>query len=94
VYKRQGVNNGSYNAFIATLNAYGSSVLHATYLGGSGPDIGYGIALDGSGDIFIAGSTNSINFPVYAAVQSAYGGGGDAFVAAFSNQLNLSLIHI
>ena len=84
----QGVNNGSYNAFIATLNAYGSSVLHATYLGGSGPDIGYGIALDGSGDIFIAGSTNSINFPVYAAVQSAYGGGGDAFVAAFSNQLN------
>ncbi|MGA2739156.1 MAG: SBBP repeat-containing protein [Bryobacteraceae bacterium] len=84
----QPVNNGSYNAFVATLNAYGSSILNATYLGGSGPDSSYAIALDGSGDIFIAGSTNSINFPVNAAVQPAYGGGGDGFIAAFSNQLD------
>jgi hypothetical protein len=84
----QGVNNGSYDAFVATLNAYGSSVLNATYLGGSGSDIGYGIALDGSGNIYIAGSTNSIGFPTYAATQPAYNGGGDAFVAAFNNQLS------
>jgi hypothetical protein len=83
----QGVNNGLYNAFVATLNTYGS-MLNATYLGGCGSDIGYGIALDGFGNIIIAGSTNSIDFPIQAAVQSAYGGGGDAFVAAFANQLN------
>ena len=83
----QGVNNGSYDAFIASLNAYGSSILNATYLGGSGSDSGSGIALDGSGNIYIAGSTNSIDFPKYAATQPAYNGGGDAFVAAFNNQL-------
>jgi len=84
----QPVNNGSYDVFVAVLDAYGSNILNATYLGGSGSDSSYGIALDGSGDIFIAGSTNSMDFPVYAAAQSAYGGGGDAFVAALSNQLN------
>jgi len=88
----QGVNNGSYDAFVATLNAYGSSILNATYLGGSGSDIGYGIALDGSGNIYIAGSTNSIDFPTHAATQPAYNGGGDAFVAAFNNQLT-SLVY-
>jgi hypothetical protein len=83
----QAVNNGSYDAFVATLNAYGSTVLNATYLGGSGSDISYGIALDGSGNIFITGSTNSVDFPTQAAVQPVYNGGGDAFVAAFNNQL-------
>src|SRR5580658_1619306 len=88
----QGVNNGSYDAFAATLNASGSSIPSATYLGGSGSDIGYGIALDGSGNIYIAGSTNSINFPTYAATQPAYNGDGDAFVAEFNNQLT-SLVY-
>jgi len=88
----QGVNNGSYDAFVAVLNASGSSILSATYLGGSGQDIGYGIALGGFGNIFIAGSTNSINFPTYTATQPAYNGGGDAFVAEFNNQLT-SLVY-
>jgi hypothetical protein len=83
----QAVNNGSYDAFVATINSYGSSILGATYLGGSGSDSSYAIALGGSGDIFIAGSTNSSNFPAYGATQPSYNGGGDAFVAAFNNQL-------
>lgn len=85
----QGINNGTYDAFLATLNTTGSSVLSATYLGGAGSDIAYGIALDGSGNIYVAGSTNSINFPVYAATQPAYNGGGDAFVTEFNNQLTV-----
>ena len=84
----QNSNKGSYDAFVAIINTYGSGVTNATYLGGSGSDIGYGIALDGSGNVLIAGSTNSIDFPVSNAVQTSYGGGGDAFVAAFNNQLN------
>lgn len=88
----QGVNNGSYDAFVATLNAYGSSVLNATYLGGSGSDVSYGIALDGSDNIYIAGSTNSIDFPTFEAAQPAYNGSGDAFVAVFNNQLT-SLVY-
>ena len=80
-------NRGSYDAFVATLNSTGTSVVSATYLGGSGSDIAYGIALDGSGNVYIAGSTYSIDFPAAAAPQSKYGGSGDAFVAEFNHQL-------
>lgn len=83
----QAANNSAYDGFVAVLNAYGSSVVSATYLGGSGSDVSYGIALDGSGNVYIAGSTNSSDFPVQAAIQPAYNGGGDAFVAGFNNQL-------
>jgi hypothetical protein len=81
-------NNGSYNAFVAVLNASGNNIVSATYLGGSGPDVSYGIALDGSGNVYIAGSTNSMNFPMQASVQPNYSGGGDAFAAGFNNQLS------
>jgi hypothetical protein len=40
---------------------------YSTYLGGSGDDTGFGIAVDGSGDAFVAGTTSSIDFPVVAA---------------------------
>ncbi|HLY17759.1 MAG TPA: SBBP repeat-containing protein [Bryobacteraceae bacterium] len=80
-------NSSSYDVFVAVLNPSGSSILSATYLGGSGSDIGYGIALDGSGNVFVAGSTNSIDFPVYAPMSSGYQGNGDAFVASFNNGL-------
>ena len=83
----QPTNHGSYDTFIAILNAYGSAILAATYFGGSGSENTSGIALDGAGDVFVAGSTNSTDLPVQAPLQT-YGGGGDAFIAAFNNQLS------
>jgi hypothetical protein len=85
----------SIGAFVATLNASGSALLFSTYLGGtnSGNETyGLGIALDGSGNIYVAGDAGSssgtypVNFPTTSgAVQTAYGGGtGDAFVAEIS----------
>jgi len=53
---------------------------YATYLGGTGGDVAYGIAVDGSGDAYVTGSTASSNFPVASAEQTAYAGGGDVFV--------------
>jgi hypothetical protein len=78
---------GASNVFVAKLNPAGSSLLYASYLGGSGTDTGYGIAVDASGDVFIAGSTSSTNFPVSSgAYRTAYAGGTfDAFVTAFNS---------
>lgn len=52
---------------------------YSTYLGGSGEDDAYGIAVDGSGSAYIAGATASINFPAHTGTVSTVGG-FDAFV--------------
>ncbi len=76
---------GGTDAFVAEFNPAGSgntSLVYSTYFGGSGNDIGYGIAVDSTGDAYIAGSTTSSNLPVTSGVyQSALTGTEDAFVA-------------
>ena len=79
------------DAFLAKLNADGS-LNYATYLGGGGEDAGHAIAVDSSGDVYVAGATDSIDFPTVHAAQPAPGGHGDAFVAKFSND-GLRLIY-
>jgi hypothetical protein len=69
------------NAFVAELNASGSALVYSTYLGGGGRDVGSGIAVDGSGNAYVTGSTTSFNFPTANPLQPANGGGPDAFVA-------------
>jgi len=51
------------DAFAAKLDASGSHLLYSTYLGGSGPDGALGIAIDGTGAVYIAGGTQSTDFP-------------------------------
>ncbi|MDA2924863.1 SBBP repeat-containing protein [Acidobacteria bacterium AH-259-L09] len=75
---------GGSDVYVAKLNSSGSAILYSTYLGGSQNDFSNGIALDASGNVYLAGQTESNNFPVVNAVQSVFGGGaspGDAFVA-------------
>jgi hypothetical protein len=53
----------------------------STYLGGLGSDGAFGVAIDGSGEPIVAGTTSSSTFPGASAPQSAFGGGAfDAFV--------------
>jgi hypothetical protein len=80
----QTVSAGGKDAFVSKLNATGSALLYSTYLGGSGDDSGSGIALDGSGNAYVTG-TSSSDFPVTSgAFQTTFGGWKDAFVAKFS----------
>jgi hypothetical protein len=54
------------DAFVTKLdtNASGTaSLLYSTYLGGNGPDYGYGIAVDASGIAYVTGWTDSSDFP-------------------------------
>jgi uncharacterized repeat protein (TIGR01451 family) len=72
------------DAFVVKLNATGSALVYATYLGGVHNDSGYGIAVDSDGSAYVTGDTLSFDFPTKNAVQPISGGGGpyegDAFV--------------
>jgi hypothetical protein len=76
----QGSNHGGSDAFVAKLNAAGNGLVYSTYLGGSGDDFAFGLALDGTAAV-IVGQTSSTDFPTAAAVQATNAGGSDAFVA-------------
>jgi hypothetical protein len=75
--------NGSSNAFVTKINPSGSVLVYSTYLGGSGTDAGYAIAVDSAGNAYVTGPTNSPNFPTTpVAFQTVCGGGcnGKAFI--------------
>lgn len=59
------------DAYVTKLNASGSGLLFSTLLGGSLDEAGNGIAVDGSGNIYVGGQTSSLNFPLTNAAQSS-----------------------
>ncbi len=72
--------NGLNDAFVTELNAAGSALVYSTYLGGSGNDGGYVIALDSAGNAYVAGITTSRDFPTsVGAFRGSSGGAFDAF---------------
>jgi hypothetical protein len=74
--------NGNGDAFVARLNAAGSALDYATFLGGSESDYGNGIAVDGTGRAYVAGYTRSSNFPTTpGAFDRTFNGSIDAFVS-------------
>jgi Beta-propeller repeat len=81
------------DAFVAKINpaaATGSQLIYSTYLGGTGSDVGYGIAVDSGGLAYVTGSTTSTDFVLPSGptpFQIGNNGGTDAFVAKFSNFL-------
>ena len=54
---------GGTDAFAAKLNPQGSAVVWATYLGGKGADVANAIALDAAGNVWLAGTNGSPDFP-------------------------------
>jgi hypothetical protein len=55
--------NGEDDIFVFKINAAGNDLLYSTFLGGSGTDSGYGLALDTAGNARVTGATSSANFP-------------------------------
>ncbi|MFB3895313.1 MAG: SBBP repeat-containing protein [bacterium] len=79
-------NGGYYDIFISKLDATGSKLLYSTLFGGAQDEFPAGIAVNDSGNIYIAGYTSSsTNFPITAnAYDLTYNGGGvDSFAAKF-----------
>ncbi len=77
--------NGSDDAFVGKLNAAGSAWQWLTYLGGSDSEIGYGIAVNGQGHVWITGYSDSGNYPTTPnAHQSQFAGFYDVIVTRLS----------
>jgi hypothetical protein len=74
--------NGNIDAFVTKLNPTGSALVYSTYLGGAASsDRGFGITVDGAGNAYVTGETNSMDFPTtLLAFDTSYDGNGDAFV--------------
>ena len=73
--------NGGVDAFATKVAASGASLAYSTYLGGSDPDSGSGIAIDATGSAYVTGETASADFPTTpGAFDSSFGAPADAFV--------------
>jgi hypothetical protein len=69
------------DAFVTKLNASGNAFVYSTYLGGSGGEVGHGIAVDSAGNAYVTGGSGSnTTFPTANAIQCARAGGADVFV--------------
>jgi len=84
----QSASRGAYDAFLTKVNPAGTQLLSSTYIGGSGSEEGQALAVDTSGNIFVAGYTESADFPTKSPAQSSFGGGRDAFLAVFYGTTN------
>ena len=89
----QNANKGSTDVFVAVLDATpgkGFPILYFSYIGGTSKDVPLAMALDSSHNIYLAGTTNSTDFPTAgSAIQTA--GGGANIVSGFVVELNPGL---
>jgi len=83
---------GFQDGFVARLNPALTEVLGSSYLGGSGLDALVSLAVSSTGDVLVAGLTNSTNLPGTAGgAQTALGGDFDGFAARFDSTLGTLL---
>ncbi len=75
---------GGQDAFVLKLSPAGR-VIWSTYLGGGGTDSGSAIAVDSDGAVYVAGTTNSIDFPLKSPIPAGPRGSSDAFIVKISS---------
>ena len=85
--------NGSMDAFVTKLNPAGSALVYSTFVGGGSDDAAYALKLDGNGNAFITGYTNSAAYPSTAgAYNVTKNSSGDVFVTKL-NTTGTSLVY-
>ena len=72
------------DAFLSTFTSDGSRLLFSTFIGGSDSDHAHDVAVDPRGNIYVTGTTMSVDFPVVKPLQPKINGSRDAFVMKFA----------
>ncbi|KAA3624267.1 MAG: hypothetical protein DWQ02_23285, partial [Bacteroidetes bacterium] len=82
-------NGGSNDVFVCKLDNDLSTLIVSTFIGGDDDDYGYDLALDGTGNVFVTGSTESTNYPANGGFDNTFNGGfEDVFVSKLNNGLS------
>jgi len=81
---------GVNDAVVSILNTAGNSLEYSSYFGGSSYDEAWGVAVDGEGNFYLSGRTESGDFPVDSAWQAALNGSEDAFVLKIRGEIQPS----
>jgi hypothetical protein len=82
----QNTRAASFDTFVTKLNPTGTAPIFSTYLGGNANDYAYGLAVDASSNVYIAGATQSTDFPTTTgALQTTLKGTTNAFVAKLNS---------
>ena len=61
------VNGAQGNILVAKVSSDGKSMVYETHIGGGNGDLGWGIAVDATGNVYLTGVTGSVDFPVVPA---------------------------
>ena len=75
---------GNTHVFVAKLDATGSNLIYADYLGGDSQDYGYALALDSANNVYVTGNTSSADFPMVNPFQGTYPGSSNGFLSKIS----------
>src|SRR4029078_3952973 len=75
----RGYRGGVSDAFASKFGA-GGDLIYSTYLGGAREDEGRGIGVDSAGNVYVAGFTDSADFPTVNAAHPSVNSGQDAFI--------------
>ncbi len=73
------------DAFVMKLSGDGQEIIYSTFLGGSGDDYIFDIVVDDLGNAYVAGRTDSSDFPTVNAYDDSHNSGEDCFVAKLSS---------
>ncbi|GAN33996.1 MAG: hypothetical protein DYG83_13515 [Candidatus Brocadia sp. AMX2] len=80
--------DGGSDIFISKFNSGLTTLLASTYLGGSSNESAYSMTIDLDGNIYVAGDTQSSDFPTSTtAYDTSFNGSNDVFIAKLSRDL-------
>jgi hypothetical protein len=80
--------NGERELFLVKMDPTGSSIIFSTYIGASGVEELFAMDVDDEGNAYLAGYTESTDFPTVNAFDSTYAGSKDAFILKMNSTGN------